>query len=372
MTKPPLTAENTGVFLPEHGVRDRPGERRLKWGGFSALLAEWWQVARSQVETEGMSFTHMSYAALSLAQANLMEHVNSHPLFEVGRLYVTNHILMMLVAGALMVLIFSHVGSKARNPVPSGVANFFEAMLSFLRTEVFRPVLGEHTDRFLPFLWTVFFFILFCNLLGLLPIGAVLGLADPHLVTWGGTATGNISVTAALAGCAFIAIHYSGIAQSVRIQMNPALAPHHGEHDAAHGHGTHHEAVGKPLPQALVWGTALYVWNYAPHPDMGFPILSVAMWVVLLALEMLGTFIKPFALCVRLFANMLAGHLVLGALVGLVPLTAGLAWMLGISVPVVLGSVAVSLLEMFECFLQAYIFTFLTTLFIASAVAPEH
>lgn len=317
MTKPPLTAENTGVFLPEHGVRDRPGERRLKWGGFSALLAEWWQVARSQVETEGMSFTHMSYAALSLAQANLMEHVNSHPLFEVGRLYVTNHILMMLVAGALMVLIFSHVGSKARNPVPSGVANFFEAMLSFLRTEVFRPVLGEHTDRFLPFLWTVFFFILFNNLLGLIP-----GMAS---------ATGNINTTAALALMTLAVVLIAGMREM---------------------------------------GPGGFWISIVPHMDVP-GLLKPPLWGLMFVIEVSGLLIRHIVLAVRLFANMFAGHMVLAVILGFI-LMSGQSPLFYLVMPAsIVGVILLSLLELFVAFLQAYIFVFLSALFIGSAVHPH-
>src|SRR4051812_21936236 len=87
---------------------------------------------------------------------------------------MTNHILLMMISAALMLLVFSYLGVKARTSlVPRGVHNFFEAMLSFLRTELIRPALGENADRFTPFIWTVFFFILFCNLLGLIPVNEI-------------------------------------------------------------------------------------------------------------------------------------------------------------------------------------------------------
>jgi F-type H+-transporting ATPase subunit a len=127
----------------------------------------------------------------------------------------------------------------------------------------------------------------------------------------------------------------------------------------------------------------LYLWNFAPHPFkpdtnaspvgklLGW-IADVLMWAFLLVLELVGAVIKPFALTVRLFANMIAGHIVLSALVLLIPTAAGLAFQIGIGIPVTLLSVFIRLLELFVSFLQAYIFTFLVTLFIASAVAPEH
>ena len=98
------------------------------------------------------------------------------------------------------------------------------------------------------------------------------------------------------------------------------------------------------------------------------------LFVLLLGLEFIGSLVKPFSLCVRLFANMIAGHLVPAALIMLIPLpaVAGIAATYGIGIVVVAGCVALGCLDLFVAFLQAYIFTFLVTLYIASAVAPEH
>ena len=313
----------------------------------------------------------------------------------------------MLVAAVMVWFIFTYVGVKAKtNLVPTGVHNFFEAMISFLRTEVIRPALGENADRFSPFIWTVFFFILFCNQLGMIPLNEVLKLASGNKAPdlWG-TATANIMVTAGLAIIAFITVHVSGIIQQVRIQMDPSLAPHHSGNDHAqphghgqmhgmegiqdeadvvldhhvgdghdHAHGVHHskEFHGQPFPQAVVTGIGSYIWNFAPHPDMGGVIMDTVMFGFLLALEVLGSVVKPVSLCVRLFANMVAGHLVLAALVSMISL-ASIWWAKGsIGLVVILGCTALSCLELFVAFLQAYIFAFLTTLYIASAVAPEH
>src|SRR5205814_2342199 len=138
---------------------------------------------------------------------------------------------------------------------------------------------------------------------------------------------------------------------------------------------------GENMSVSMAMGMAipLYFWNFAPHPFKpepgGSPVLYVLdtiMWAVLLILELLGALIKPFALMMRLFANMIAGHIVLAVLIGLIPVTAGIAMQIGIGIPVTLLSLLIRLLELFVAFLQAYIFTFLSTLFIASAVAPEH
>src|SRR5205814_2790844 len=131
-----------------------------------------------------------------------------------------------------------------------------------------------------------------------------------------------------------------------------------------------------PLAAALL-AVPLYLWNFAPHPFKPEPGQSAIMWIpdvliwsMLLVLELIGAVIKPFALMIRLFANMIAGHLVLAALILLIPLASGIAVQIGVGAPVTVLSLLIRMLELFVAFLQAYIFTFLTTLFIASAVAP--
>jgi len=150
-----------------------------------------------------------------------------------------------------------------------------------------------------------------------------------------------------------------------------AIAAHHG--------GGHGGAKGMSPVAAALLAVPLYFWNFAPHPFKpakgGSPVMYVLdafMWAFLLLLELIGALIKPFALMIRLFANMTAGHIVLAALVGLIPVTAGILAQIGIGVPVTVLSLLIRVLELFVAFLQAYIFTFLATLFIASAVAPEH
>src|SRR3954467_10260376 len=143
-----------------------------------------------------------------LLAADPTSHVIPHYLFSIGGLKVTNQMFMALVAAVLMLLIFPTLFRKAdsgRVEAPRGAKNFFESILEFLRVEVFRPALKENTDRFVPFLWTLFFFILFCNLLGQIPFDEILtvisgGRMQTH---FGGTATGTLTTTAALAVCAF-------------------------------------------------------------------------------------------------------------------------------------------------------------------------
>src|SRR3954470_2579896 len=148
-----------------------------------------------------------------LASSDPIEHVLPHPLWHGAPIWLNNQLLMAIVAAGLMLLIFPRLFNRPWTDAPAGPRNFFESILEFLRVEVFRPALKEHTDRFVPFLWTIFFFILFCNLLGQIPFGEIFtvlqgGRHESHL---GGTATGTIATTGALALITLLFIHLSGI-----------------------------------------------------------------------------------------------------------------------------------------------------------------
>src|SRR5687768_3465332 len=150
-----------------------------------------------------------------LAAGDPIEHVLPHKLFQIGSFTINNQMLMALVSAVLMLLIFPALFRKASMGAPTGARNFFESILEFLRVEVIRPALKEHTDRFVPFLWTLFFFILFANLLGQIPINEfvaliTLGRVETHI---GSTATGTIATTGALAILTFLVIHASGVMQ---------------------------------------------------------------------------------------------------------------------------------------------------------------
>jgi F0F1-type ATP synthase membrane subunit a len=371
---------------------------------------------------------------LVIAVSNPLEHVLPHELLllphQHGTSPFTNQMIMATVAGLLMLWIFPKMFRDADPSAPTGAKNFFETILEFLRVEVIRPALKENTDRFLPFLWTLFFFILFCNLLGFIPIGEIISL-----LTWGrvehlgGTATGTVSTTGALAILTFCFIHGSGIVQVYR-SLRDGTYGHHDHHDehssngaagheAAHdlphmrGEGlaadipndfraatdpTHHYKdgehpshtarvidyhgaahSGKDAGSAALLAIPLYLWNFAPHPfkpkpgasQMGW-LADLPIWGLLLVLELVGALIKPFSLAIRLFANMIAGHIVLAVLAGLIVTMPSVAGQIKVGIPVTLLSLMIRMLELFVSFLQAYIFTFLATLFIASAVAPEH
>jgi len=264
-----------------------------------------------------------------LAADDPMSHVLPHVIFN----ELTNHAFMFILA-AILLLIFVPIAARKKDLVPSGFRNFLEAILQFIREDVARPALGDLTDRFIPFLWTMFVLILTANLLGLIPIGPLLGLAtqDPHALHWGGTATGNIGITAGLAICAFLLFHISGMRQ---------------------------QGVGKYLYNTFL--------SHAPWP----------LWPLFIPLELIGALVKPFALAIRLFANMTGGHIVVAVLLGFAVTglemgIEGSVGMFGVTLASVLGAVAINLLELFVAFLQAYIFVFLTALFLGTAVHPEH
>lgn len=238
--------------------------------------------------------------------------------------YVSKFMILEVVAALLVYLIYSRVARMAQqSAAPKGAFwNAFESLLTFIRDKVAKPNIGEHdADRFVPFLWTLFLFILFCNLLGMIPF-----LGSP---------TASISVTGALALCVFVMIHGAAM-----IKM--------------------HGPIG-------------YVKSYIPHIEVPFGMgyLLIPMIVVI---EILGQFIKAFVLAVRLFANMFAGHTVLAVILLFIVMAKDAAWY--ISMPITLGSVAgvtlLSLLELFVAFLQAFIFTFLTALFLGSTLHPAH
>lgn len=317
--------------------------------------------------------------------------------------YFTNQILMTIVAALIMLLIFPMLGRRyaaitAAGPdrnVPTGFANLIEAVMQFIRENVARPVLADKTDRFMPFLWTVFFYILICNLLGMIPLDSIIYLTSGgKLQHIGGTATANIMITAGLAFCAFVMIHFSGTREVYHALVSGTYGHHHHDedhgdgdshghdHGRGHGHGHSRHAGMSPLAAFLV-APVLYVWNFAPHVfkpaqtrgigDVLLWILDFVMWLILLVLEMIGAVIKPFALAIRLFANMVAGHVVLASILGLIFAFQGsVAMNYGLGVISALGATALNCLELFVAFLQAYVFTFLTTLFIGASVSPEH
>ena len=232
---------------------------------------------------------------------------------------LTRFMVLEVVAAVLMIVVFVPLAWKiSRGSPPRGrLWNLFEWILLFLRDEVARPAIGgKDADRFLPYIWTIFFFVLFCNLSGLVP--------------WAGSPTGEWACTLALALMTFATVVGAGIKK---------------------------------------YGPIGFWTGQVPHMDLPL-LMALLIKPMVFLIEIFGLLIKHFVLSVRLLANMFAGHLVLAAVLGFIGATADrhLAVWLGVTAASVLGAVAVSLLELLVAFLQAYIFAFLSALFIGMAV----
>jgi len=292
-----------------------------------------------------------------------LEHVMDHPTIEIPGgfsfggfgpeihlptilgVQITRFMVMEVVAAILIALIVIPLSRHiARNKVTRGPFwNLFEALIIFIRDGIARPSIGQpgpdhghefqgdatfaaahgpahgkhfSGDDFVPFLWTLFFFVLFCNLMGMIPGGA--------------SPTGNINVTGVLALLTFGTVIVAG---------------------------------------SRVMGPVGYWLSIVPPLDVP-KLLKPFLWTLMFFIEIMGLFIKHTVLAVRLFANMLAGHIVLVVILGFTLQAVGLFTYL-VTPMSVLGVIALSLLELFVAVLQAYIFTFLSALFIGSAVHPH-
>ncbi len=225
---------------------------------------------------------------------------------------ITRHVLFMWIAAVILLLVFGYVGSKYKSignrQAPGGLANAMEALVEFIRLDVAKSNIGEGYEKHMPYLLTVFVFILVLNLLGLVPYGA--------------TATGNINVTLTLSVFTFLITQVSAI--------------------KAHG-----------------------IKGYLAHLTAG---THWALWIIMIPIEVIGLFTKPFALTIRLFANMTAGHIVILSLIFISFIMKSYLVAIFLSVPF---SIFIYLLEIFIAFLQAFIFTMLSALFIGLASSHE-
>jgi F-type H+-transporting ATPase subunit a len=271
---------------------------------------------------------------------------------------ISKYMILELLLAGILLLLFTRLAKRLRSgdPAKGAFANLFEAMILFVRDQIARPAIdshdhgheehdhhGEHAhheghghaalagaggpvvevhreehdgDRFVPLLLTLFFFVLGCNLLGMVP--------------WAGSPTASFSVTLALAAVTMLTVVVAGM---------------------------------------LKFGFFGFFKNQVPSMDLPLP-LAILLKPMIFAIEMLGLCIKHLILAVRLLANMVAGHLVLLGIMGLISAAAtysmGLwATVTGISV---VSCTLFSVLELFVAFLQAYIFTFLSALFIGASV----
>jgi F-type H+-transporting ATPase subunit a len=231
----------------------------------------------------------------------------------------TKHVVMLLVAALLVSVVLigaarAHVRHTHEAGRPKGFAAGIEAMVLFIRQEVALPNLGHHGEKYAPFILALFFFILFANLLGLIPYGS--------------TATGNVSVTATLAIITFFVVEIAGM--------------------RAQGAG---------------YLNTIFYWNKDLHP-----VIRVVMFVIMSPIEFVGKLAKPFALTIRLLANMTAGHIVVLALIGLI--FTFKSYVIGIA-PALMAT-AIMMLELFVAFLQAFIFSLLAAVFIGQIREAAH
>jgi len=209
------------------------------------------------------------------------------------------------------------------------IPQLIEVITLYMRDSVIKPVLGKDTNRFLPYLLSVFYFILTCNLLGMIPFadiqimfGKLAMQRETDWILFGGTATSNINITIGLAIVSFFVIQVHAF-------------------------------------------KSLGIGGWAHHLTGGAPLYLLP---IMLPIEFMGMFIKPAALAIRLFANMVGGHTMLAVLTmfGMMAFEATSSWFITGSIGVVstIAAVAISFLELFVAFLQAFIFMFLTTVFI--------
>lgn len=226
---------------------------------------------------------------------------------------ITKNVINIFLAGIILLLIFGAMAKGYRKSlVPKGVAKFLEPIVMYVKDEIAIPNIGEkHYKRFMPYLLTVFFFIWLMNILGMTPLGV--------------NVTGNITITFALAIFTFLITNLSG-------------------------KKTYWTHIFDPLGSSMPW------------------IAKIPLYILLIPIEVLGIFIKPFSLMIRLFANISAGHIVMMSLIGLIfilkswvggPLTFGLTFF-------------ITIIEFFVALLQAYVFTILSALYFGFAVEEHH
>lgn len=235
---------------------------------------------------------------------HIAEKSGKHPL----DLSITKNVASMLISAILLLVLMSSVAkgfNKREGQAPKGIQSFFEPIIVYVRDEIALPNIGEkHYKRFVPYLLTLFFFVWFNNLLGLIPTGANM--------------SGNIAFTAVLAFLTLIIVNVNG--------------------------------------KKDYW--AHIFWT---------PGVPKVMMIIMLPVELAGIFIKPIALCIRLFANITAGHIIILSLLSFIFVFESFA----VGVPAGAFVIVMMMLELFVALLQAYIFTLLTALFIGQAV-EEH
>jgi F-type H+-transporting ATPase subunit a len=226
---------------------------------------------------------------------------------------ISKYSLLMVLAAGLILAIYLPLAKKIKSgAAPTGIFwNLFEFILTFIRDDIAKPYIGKDADKYVHFLWTIFLFVLFCNVFGMIPF-----LGSP---------TASFTVTAVLAASVFVFIHFYSI---------------------------------------RAFGLKAHLFSFAPHLELPM-VIKIPILFMLWPIEFFGLLLKCFVLAVRLFANMFAGHIVLGTILLFVPMvrneSAAIAG--GVTFASVFGAFALSFLELFVAFLQAFLFVFLTALF---------
>lgn len=221
---------------------------------------------------------------------------------------ITKNVASLILSAVLLILVFTTVGKgyiKNTGKAPSGLQSVFEPIILFLRDEIIKPAIGKNYHKYFPYLLTLFFFIWFNNLLGLLPGGANL--------------TGNIAVTAVLAIITFIIVHLS----------------------AKKGYFMH---LIKP------------------------PGVPIALLPIMIPVEIVGVFMKPISLALRLFANITAGHIIMLSFIGLTFIFKSYT----VGIVTAAFSIFMTMIELLVAFLQAFIFTLLSSMYIGGAIEEHH
>jgi len=286
---------------------------------------------------------------MAAGHADKFHHVRDFPHFELPwgihlelpelfGFQISKYMLLQLVAVVFLFLVFRGLAKRAAGGqvVTGRWWNFWETIVLYMRDEVVRPTIGvghhdedhDHAhhqeqrvghpaDKYLPFVLSCFFYVLICNLLGMLP--------------WLGSATGELNVTIALAFTTFCAVVFFGSKEQGPVQFWLSLAP----------------------PMELPFALKL--------------VLVPMIWVI----EMAGFLIKHAVLAIRLFANIMAGHTVIAVFLGFIAMTADSGMWAIVMPSSIIAQILVGLLELFVAFLQAYVFAFLATLFIGAAVNPH-
>lgn len=274
----------------------------------------------------------------TLAMANPVKHVINHKFLSLDDgTWVWSSAQTNMVIATILIVVFGLLAAMKIGTGPESeghdryvtrniFAHMLEVVCVYLRDKVIEPLLHERTERYMPFLLALFFFILVNNLMGLVPLLDAAQLLVPawkekHISPIGGTATQNIWVTGALAVVAGIAINAAGIKE-------------------------------------------LGLGGYIKHLTADAPVF---VWPIIIPIELAGIAIKPVALAIRLFANMTAGHILMATLFGFVAMgiKAGVLFGTVIVGASVIGAIGVYFLEIFVGFLQAFVFMFLTVVFIS-------